>query len=74
MDDAASGDFRLLESVELVAIGIDGKRALWTALAAESEGAPVLRGPDYDRLVRRATDQRQRVETVRLDAARKALA
>src|SRR5436190_11587449 len=36
MDDAAGGDFRLLEAVELVAIGIDGKRALWLALAAAS--------------------------------------
>ena len=74
MDDAAGGDFRLLEAVELVAIGIDGKRALWLALAAASEAVPELRGPDYDRLVDRAADQRQRVETVRLDAARKALA
>lgn len=74
MDDAAGGDFRRLEAVELVAIGIEGKRSLWLSLAAASEAVPELRGPDYGRLAGRAAEQRQRLEPVRLDAARKVLA
>src|ERR1700677_2848030 len=33
LDDSENGSLRLLEAVELVATGIDGKRALWLALA-----------------------------------------
>ena len=36
MDDASGGDFRLLEATELVAVGIEGKRGLWVALAEVS--------------------------------------
>lgn len=42
MDDAAEGDFRLLEAVELVAVGIDGKRALLLALAEVPKASPRL--------------------------------
>jgi hypothetical protein len=73
MDDSSGGEFRLLEGCELIAIGIDGKRALWLALAEVSAAVPQLRGPDYDRLVARAVEQRRRIEPVRLDAARAAL-
>ncbi len=73
MDDAAGGDFLLFEAVELVAVGIEGKKALWLALAEVSKASPGLRGPDYDRLVERAVEQRERIEAVRLDAARAAL-
>jgi hypothetical protein len=72
MDDTADGSFRLLEAVELVAIGVEGKRALWLALAEVSVAVPALRGPDYDRLVDRAVEQRGRLEEVRLRAARAA--
>src|SRR5438067_9316350 len=37
LDDAGSGPLRLLEIYEGVALGIEGKRALWTALAAAAE-------------------------------------
>ena len=73
MDDASGGDFRLLEACELVAVGIEGKRGLWVALAEVSASVPQLRGPDYAALVARAVKQRQRIETVRLRAARAAL-
>ncbi|MDX6696439.1 MAG: hypothetical protein QOF02_4042 [Blastocatellia bacterium] len=72
-DPAADGDLRLLESIEAVALGIDGKRALWRALATAAEDEPKLRALDYERLERRAEEQRSRVETARLDAAKKAL-
>jgi len=72
LDDAAEGALRLLEVSEAVALGIEGKRALWGALAAAAEAAPALQVADYARLAQRAEDQRQRVETVRLGAARAA--
>jgi hypothetical protein len=72
-DPAADGDLRLLESIEAVALGIDGKRALWRSLAAAAAGAPKLQMLDYERLEHRAEEQRSRIEAVRLDAARKAL-
>jgi len=73
LDDPASGALRLFESLEALALGIDGKRALWPALAAAAEKAPRLRGTDYARLEQRADEQRRRVEGARLDAARAAL-
>jgi hypothetical protein len=74
MDDSAGGPLRLLETLEAVAVGVEGKRALWRALAAASEANPRLRGTDFGRLVRRAEEQRDRVEGARLEAARAALA
>lgn len=72
VDDTADGSFRLFEAVELVAVGVEGKRALWLALAEVSAAVPALRGPDYARLLERAGEQRRRLEGVRLSAARAA--
>lgn len=69
-----AGDLRMLEATEAVAVGIEGKRSLWAALAEASEVVAELRGPDYATLGRRAAEQRQRIEPVRLGAARAALA
>lgn len=73
LDDPTGGALRLLEALEAVAIGIEGKQALWRALAATAENAPWLQVVDYERLIQRAEDQRRRVETMRLDAAKAAL-
>jgi hypothetical protein len=73
LDDPAGGALRLLEILEAVSVGIEGKRLLWRSLAAAAEGAPALRGPDYGRLEQRAEEQRRRVEPVRLEAAKAAL-
>ena len=72
-DDPAGGPLKLLESVEVLAVGIHGKGSLWRALAAAAEANPALAGSDYARLAARADEQRGRVEAVRLDAARAAL-
>lgn len=72
-DDLTGGELRLLEVLDALSIGIEGKRLLWRALASAAEDAPTLQGVDYEGLTRRAEEQRRRVETVRLDAARKAL-
>jgi hypothetical protein len=74
IEDAGSGPLRLLESVEAVALGIDGKLALWQSLSAAAETNAELRGVDYGRLSQRAEEQRQRAENVRLSAAKAALA
>ncbi len=74
LEDDASGPLRLLESVEAVALGIDGKLALWRSLAAAAEVAPKLREVNYDRLAARAKEQRWRAEEIRLTAAKAALA
>jgi hypothetical protein len=72
LDDPSGGPLRLLEALEAVELGIDGKLALWRALAAAAEKVRELQGVDYDRLARRAEEQRDRLEPARLDAARAA--
>jgi hypothetical protein len=72
LDDSDDGALRRLEGLETVALGIEGKRALWHALAAAAETAPELPRLDYPELVHRADAQRQIVEGLRLQAAREA--
>jgi hypothetical protein len=69
LDDPADGALRLLESVELLALGTDGKLALWHALDASQAHTPENAPPDYVRLIERAQSQRARGEDVRTEAA-----
>ena len=73
IDDRAAGPLRLLENLELVSLGIEGKLGLWRALAAAAQDSPALRIAGYERLANRAIEQRQRAEILRLDAARTTL-
>lgn len=73
LDDKTSGALHLLEALEAVATGVEGKKALWLSLAAAAEDVAALRIADYAALVRRAEDQRCRVEVLRLGAAKAAL-
>jgi hypothetical protein len=73
LDDPADGALRLLEALEALSLGIQGKRSLWRALAAAAEDTPALQVADYEALTRRAAEQRHRVEEMRLEAARRAL-
>jgi hypothetical protein len=73
LDDKASGTLRLFEGLEALLVGIEGKRALWRALAIASEEVHELDGVDYDHLAQRAQEQHDRVEVLRLDAAKAAL-
>ena len=73
LDDPTHGDLRLFESLEALSLGIEGKRSLWLALSAAAELSPQLRIANYQRLQRRAEQQRARVEEQRLELARKAL-
>jgi hypothetical protein len=71
--ESGGGPLHLLEATEALAVGVHGKGCLWRALAAAAQGTPALRGPDYGRLIAAADEQRERIETVRLEAARAAL-
>jgi hypothetical protein len=72
LEDPSGGQLARLEKLEALALGIDGKRALWQSLLAVAEEIPVLRKVDLARLDQRAGDQRNRVEDVRVEAAREA--
>jgi hypothetical protein len=73
MDDRRNGQLYLFEALEALALGIEGKRSLWQALALASATVPSLKGPDYERLQQRAAEQHQRVEGVRLQNVTQAL-
>lgn len=71
---ALTGDAHLsmLLHTESLALGIEGKRALWVALLAVASRYPVLTETDLTGLAERARDQRDRLESVRLRAAHRA--
>jgi hypothetical protein len=62
-----------MEVLEALAIGIHGKRALWRALRVVAARYDALRGLDLDRLERRAVEQHDQVEEMRLEAAKAVL-
>ena len=74
LDDPGDGALRLLESLETLSLGIEGKRGLWIALAAVADHTPALSGMDYTRLTQRAEAQRASVEVQRLSVAKSAFA
>ncbi len=59
----------LLESLEVLALGIHGKLGLWRALAVVQPREPLLAELDLDALAWRASDQHERVDRLRLVAA-----
>ena len=74
LEDPSGGQLALLEKLETLALGIDGKRALWRSLLAVAEEIPALHNVDLVGLDQRAGDQRDRVEDLRVEAAREAFA
>ena len=73
IDDSGTGALRLLEALETLALGIQGKLALWRSLATLGEAVPQLKTVDLTRLQARALDQFQRVDRLRLQVTRQAL-
>jgi hypothetical protein len=73
LDDSGTGDLRALEALEALGLGIQGKLSLWRALAAVAGRIPALGSLDFPDLQRRAERQFERVEELRLRAARVAL-
>lgn len=63
--------FGTFEALETVAIGIQGKHALWVALRQLSE--PRFAGTDFDGLLQRASLQHAAVESMRLSLVKEAL-
>jgi len=61
---------RLVESLEILQLGITGKRLLWRAMFAAIKSSPVFQQSDFIALETRTTKQLERVETKRLEAAR----
>lgn len=73
VDDPVKGTLARLESLEMLTLGILGKRALWRSLTAVVPGRRELEGIDFDRLISRAEQQHDRAEAMRLDSARRVL-
>jgi hypothetical protein len=47
LDDPIAGALQTLELTEALALGVDGKRALWAALPSSADRVPSLQGVDY---------------------------
>lgn len=67
------GELSRLEVLEILTTGVHGKRAMWRALRAVAERHEELRGLDLDLLERRAVEQHDELEAMRLEAAKAAL-
>jgi hypothetical protein len=65
-DDGAG----LLQALEALALGITGKQLLWRSLAAIAPNFSALQGMDFSELEKRAHDQFEWVEGLRLEMAR----
>jgi hypothetical protein len=63
----------LLETLETLALGVQGKLSLWRVLRAVAPRHRELAGVDFNRLEQRAADQHAKIEARRLEAARDAL-
>ena len=69
----AAGEFGTFEALELLAVGILGKRSLWRALATLAPLDDRLQNVDFEQLIARAQSQYDRVEQHRLESARRGL-
>jgi len=72
-DDPERGKLGRLEALEILQLGIHGKRGLWSALRAVQPQIPKLHGIDLERLEKRAEAQHAQVETLRVESARRVL-
>ena len=70
LDEPAHSPLRLLEIVEALSLGIEGKRLLWRSLKTAAVYNPELQGTDYPGLERRADEQRIGIEPFRMGAAK----
>jgi hypothetical protein len=73
LDDQGAGELRALEALETLGLGIQGKLSLWRALGSVAGTIPQLERLDLPRLQRRAVEQFERVDKLRIQAARAAL-
>ena len=73
LGDTSGAELSRLEMLEGLALGIQGKLALWRSLRRAGERYPVLATLDLVTLERRAREQWERVEAHRLEAAEQGL-
>jgi hypothetical protein len=73
-DDGSVMGIGTLEAVEALALGIQGKLALWRALGALETGDARLSGYGFQMLVKTAEEQFRRVEDERISLVRRVLA
>lgn len=66
----AGDSVELLQAMEGLVLGITGKKLLWRSLGAVEQNFPALQGIDFGELQRRADEQWQRVETLRIELTR----
>jgi hypothetical protein len=66
---ARSDDVARLEEIEVLTLGIEGKRLLWRALGSVESDDDRLRAFDFAALEQRAIRQRDRLEELRLKRA-----
>jgi hypothetical protein len=69
-DDPDNGALRLLESVELLGLGVHGKRGMWIALEANKSCVAVLEKVPFAALIAQAEAQETLIESVRMGAAK----
>ena len=69
----ASGHLGRFEAMEILALGIQGKRLLWVVLGELAPFVPEWQGIEFAELELDAIAQRDAVETRRIDAAMDAL-
>jgi hypothetical protein len=69
----SAGSLGTFEALEFLALGIQGKLALWRALAVAAPADVRLQALDYEHLASRAEEQHAKVEKRRLEVARTAL-
>lgn len=63
-----------MEELEVMALGIEGKGKMWSALQTVAELRPQLEKFDFEKLGVQARLQHDRVDALRIEAARDALA
>jgi hypothetical protein len=69
---AGHDEFGLFMALETLSLGVEGKAALWSALADIADDYPALRNVDLVALRERALAQRRVLEAERFAAARRA--
>jgi hypothetical protein len=62
-----------LEELELLALGVTGKRAMWQTLRLLARQEPRLSTPELERLISRADEQLEKIEVCRRNAVGDAL-
>lgn len=67
------GSLGLFEVLEVIALGVTGKRLLWKALRAIRPAFPEWESIDLEGLEREASDQFEKVEHWRIEAAKRSL-